>query len=124
MTITNPSNVTISNISYSLTLPKDLSIVSSGVTSFTVPTLGPNSTYTASFTVITNQPDLYQLNNGKLTFEYQGHQLSGISGGLSLNINDDIPIRYGIPIVIGLVLVIGTILYVRRQTMVPATSKK
>jgi uncharacterized repeat protein (TIGR01451 family) len=124
VTITNPSNVTISNISYTLTLPEDLKIVSSGVTSFTVPTLGPNSTYTSSFTVVTSQPDLYQINNGKLTFEYQGHQLAGISGGLNLNINDDIPIRYGVPIVIGLVLVIGTTLYVRRLTMVPATSKK
>ncbi len=124
VTITNPSNVTITDITYSLTLPKDLTIRNGGTTSFTIASLGPNQSTSHTFTVITNQPDLYNLNTGKLTFEYQGNVLNGISGTLSLNINDDIPIRYGIPIVIGLVIVIGTLLYVRKLTTAPAVVKK
>lgn len=124
VTITNPSNVTINNIAYSLTLPKGLKIVSNGVTSFTVSSLGPNSTYVDSFTIVTNQPYPYTIDNAKLTFQYQGHQLTGISGSLSLNINDDIPLRYGIPIVIGLVVVVATLIYVRKLTSVSSPPKK
>ncbi|HVB12406.1 MAG TPA: hypothetical protein VNE86_04680 [Nitrososphaerales archaeon] len=123
VTITNPSNVTISNVSFTLNLPKYLKIESGGVTNFTIPVMGPNSNHTNTFTIITDQPNLYQFNSGKLTFDYQGHRLSGIAGILSLNINDDVPIRYGIPVVIGLAIVIGTILYVRRLTSIPSPKK-
>jgi len=123
VTITNPSNVTINNVSYTLSLPKYLTIESGGVANFTIPVMGPNSNHTNTFTIITDQPNQYQFNSGKLTFDYQGHRLSGIAGILSLNINDDVPIRYGIPIVIGLAIVIGTILYVRRLASIPSTKK-
>ncbi|MDG6905761.1 MAG: hypothetical protein JRN20_08260 [Nitrososphaerota archaeon] len=116
VTITNPSNATINNISYSITLPKDLRIVSGGSLSFTIPTLGPESSYVNNITIITNQPDVYSFNDSKLTFEYQGHQLAGVVGSLSLNINDDIPLRYGIPVLIGLAIVVATLIYVRRLT--------
>jgi uncharacterized repeat protein (TIGR01451 family) len=123
-TITNPSNVTISNVSYTLTLPKGLRIVSGGPVSFIIPTLGPNSISVHNVTVVTSQPDLYTINGGRLTFGYQGHQLNGISASLNLNINDDIPLRYGIPIVVGLVVVVSTIVYVRKLTTVSTVSKK
>ncbi|MDG6995910.1 MAG: hypothetical protein JRN52_08305 [Nitrososphaerota archaeon] len=114
ITITNPSNVTVNDVSYSMAVPAGLRTLYGGSSNFTVSTMGPNSTYTHSFFIITSEPDVYQFSNATLTFSYQGHQLKGIANGLSLNIADDIKIRYGIPVIIALVIVLATVLYVRR----------
>lgn len=116
VTVTNPSNFTLTNISYSVKIPDNLRVVSGSQSNFTIASLGPDVNENHTFTVITNLPYVYSLNDSKLTFSYEGHQLAGISGGLTLNIGDDIPLRYGIPGIIGIILVIGTVLYVRRLT--------
>lgn len=118
VTITNPSNFTLSNISYTLALPKNLKVLSGSETNFTIPALAPKTNATHTFTIITGQPYVYSLNDSKLLFTYSGHQLAGISGGLTLSIGDDVPLRYGIPVIIGLVVVVATLLYVRKLTSV------
>ncbi|MGI0090875.1 MAG: hypothetical protein ACREBS_04115, partial [Nitrososphaerales archaeon] len=119
VTLTNPANVTISNIAYTLNLPKGLSIARGESASFTIPSLAPNANFTHAFTVTTSQPYGYSLGNAKLTFEYQGHEISGIAGSMGLSIGDDISLRYAIPIVIGLAIVVGTLFYVRKLTKNP-----
>ena len=123
ITINNPSNVVINNVTYSLSLPSNLRVVS-GSTSFSIPSIPANSSAPHSFTIITSQPYVYQFNSSKLTFGYQGHQLSGVAGSLSLAINDDIPVRYGIPGIIGILVVILTVIYVRRLVRNPSAAKK
>ena len=123
VTINNPSNVVISNVAYSISLPSNLRLVS-GTTNFSIASIPANSSTPHSFTIITSQPYVYQFNGSKLTFDYQGHQLSGVAGSLSLVINDDIPLRYGIPGVIGILVVILTVIYVRRLVATPSLPKK
>lgn len=118
VTVTNPSNFTLTNISYMVTIPNNLRVLSGSQANFTIASLAPHTNATHTFTVITSQPYVYSLNDTKMTFSYEGHQLSGISGGLTLNIGDDVPLRYGIPVVIGLILVVGTVLYVRKLTSI------
>jgi hypothetical protein len=124
ITVFNPSDITITGVSYTMSLPSNLKLVGSGSPDFTIPSLGPNSSSSHSFTVITSQPYLYQFSNGKLTFQYQGHQLNGTSSSLKLNIGDDIKLRYGVPGLIGVILVLATLFYVRRLARPAATTKK
>ena len=114
ITIRNPSNVTVSNVQYTMPIPPGLRVLYGGSSNFTVASMGPNSTYSHSFIIITNEPDVYQFGNTNLAFSYQGHQLNGVAYGLSLNIGDDIKIRYGIPVIVALVIAIAAVLYVRR----------
>ncbi|MDG6999168.1 MAG: hypothetical protein JRN15_08650 [Nitrososphaerota archaeon] len=116
ITVNNPSNVTVNNIVYSMPVPAGLRVLYGGSPNFSVTSMGPNSSYTHSFIIITSEPDVYQFTNASLTFSYQGHQLKGVANSLALNIADDIKIRYGIPVIIALVVVLGTVLYVQRLT--------
>jgi len=90
----------------------------SGNPNFTIPSMGPSSSQNNTFTIITSQPNAYSFNNASLTFFYQNSKVKGNATTFILNINDDIPLRYGIPIVVGLVIVLGTLYYVRRETKV------
>ncbi len=125
-TISNPSNVTVTNVNYLLKLPADLTLLSGGQPNFTVDSLGPGQSTTNNFQVITNQPDVYNINQTSLTFQYQGTTLKGIAGSLSLNLGDDLTTRYAIPILIAIVIALASIFYVRRltrkSTNKPATS--
>ncbi len=112
ITVSNPSNVTLSNISFTLGIPKGLNV--QGNSNFTISSLAPRSNHTQSFVVSTNQPETYTFGSGNLTFFYQGHQLDGVPGTLTLNIGDDLTVRYAIPGIIALLVVIGTVIYVRR----------
>jgi len=111
--ITNPSNVAISNVTYTWTLPQGLSL-RSGSPGISGITIQPNRSFINTFTVYTTQPTQYLIQGGKLTFYYQNHQVIGNSTHTMVNITDDINLRYGIPILVGIVLVVGTILYIRR----------
>ncbi|MFI5420532.1 MAG: hypothetical protein ACHQ1H_06155, partial [Nitrososphaerales archaeon] len=117
ITVSNPSNVTVNSITYSVHVPKGITLVS-GNPNFTIPSMGPSSTQNNTFTIITSQPNAYSFNNASLTFFYQNSKVKGNATTFILNINDDIPLRYGIPIVVGLVIVLGTLYYVRRETKV------
>ena len=113
VTISNPSNVTVTNVNYANSLPANLNQVQ-GSPSFSVSSLGPNQNTTHTFEFTTNIPEQYTINGGNLTFQYQGRTLKGQTNALSLNIVDDILTRYAIPVIIGLVVVLATLLYVRR----------
>ncbi len=114
--VTNPSNVVINNVTYDLTIPNGLDLVNGQSPNFNIPSIGPNQSVTHDFTVRTDQPSAYVINHGNLTFYYQNHLVKGNSSTIVVNINDDIPIRYGIPVLVGLVIVVGTILYIRKLT--------
>lgn len=111
--ISNPSNVTVTNIKYALTLPPYLHLNSGSLTG-TISSLGPNQNASESFYVETSLPNQYTISGGNLTFQYGTQTLVGATNSLSLNIVDDLTIRYAIPVVIGLVLVAATLIYVRR----------
>jgi hypothetical protein len=113
--ITNPSNVMIDNVSYTVSLPKGLSLVS-GSPNITGQTIDANQSYINQFSVSTNQPTQYIIAQGKLSFYYQNHQVAGNTSETIVNINDDITLRYAIPVFVGLVLVAATIFYVRKMT--------
>jgi hypothetical protein len=114
--ITNPSNVQINNVTFTVIIPKGLTVASGESPIFNIGSISPNQSVTHDFTVRTSQPNQYEIQKGNLTFYYQNHLVRGNSAVTIVSINDDISIRYGIPVVIGLILVIGTILYVRRLT--------
>jgi hypothetical protein len=112
--ITNPSNVEIKNVSYTVMIPKGLDV--QGNPNVSGVTIGPNQSYINKFTVTTGQPTVYEIEKGKLTFSYQGHTVLGNTTRTIVTIADDISLRYGIPVVVGFLLVIGTIYYVRKLT--------
>lgn len=116
VTITNPSNVTVSNVKFGMHIPQGLQIVGNGQTNFTIGTLSPGQTQHISVIVITNQPNVYSMNdtNAQLTFTYHGLALKGAVSSLTLSLSDDLTLRYGIPIVIAVAFVLGTLFYVRR----------
>jgi hypothetical protein len=114
LTFSNPSNVTINDVMYALPIPAGLKIEYGGTSNFTGLTLGPHQNITKSFYIITSEPDIYQLSSTAFTFNYQGHQLNGVSNTLTLNIVDDKVLRYVIPVAVGFVLVLGTLFYIRR----------
>jgi uncharacterized repeat protein (TIGR01451 family) len=115
VTISNPSNATVSNVLYSVSLPSSLKLVpGSGSLSFQISSLGPHQNVTKSLDVTTTIPFQYTIPGGNLTFQYQNRTLKGLTTPLTLNIVDDITTRYGIPVVVGLLIVIGTLFYVRR----------
>jgi uncharacterized repeat protein (TIGR01451 family) len=113
--LSNPSNLTVSNVAYSTSIPNNL-VLKSGNLSFVVPSLGPDKTYNNSIILTTDLPDQYSLNGGTLHFQYNGQTLNGQTTGLSLSVADDLTIRYGIPGLIGVLIVLGTLFYVRRLT--------
>ncbi len=114
--ITNPSDVTINNVSYTLSIPKGITIAPGSDPNFTDVSIAGRQSYIHQFTVTTNQPNEYLINKGKLTFYYQNHLFLGNSSLTVVTINDDITLRYAIPIIIGLVIVLGTVFYVRKLT--------
>ncbi len=118
--IENPSNVTISNIKYDLTLPSYLHLTS-GPLSGTIPSIAPHQNATTSFVVETSLPDQYTIPAGSITFQFGGQTLKGVITSLTINIVDDITTRYAIPVVIGLVIVAATLVYVRRLSKPKAT---
>jgi uncharacterized repeat protein (TIGR01451 family) len=113
---TNPSNVTVSNVKYSLVIPSYLTLNTPGKLTGTIASLGPGQTTNSSFVVQSNLPNQYTINGGNLTFQYGGQTLKGNSTGLTLNIVDDLTTRYAIPVGIGVVIIAATLLYVRRIT--------
>lgn len=112
--ISNPSDVTIDNVSYTISLPAGLTIT--GNPNVTGISIGPNQSHVNTFTVKTSEPTQYVIGKGKLTFYYQNHEVLGNTSETIVNISDDITLRYGIPVIIGLILVVATIVYVRKLT--------
>jgi uncharacterized repeat protein (TIGR01451 family) len=119
VTVYNPSNVTVSNVSYTDSLPSGLELT--GSQSFSVGSVGPGQSVTHTYIVQTNQPFSYTIQGGNMTFVYRNQTIKGLTSPLTLNIADDIKLRYGVPVVIGIVLVLATLFYVRRLTAPKAT---
>jgi uncharacterized repeat protein (TIGR01451 family) len=115
ITISNPSNATVSNVAYSVSLPANLKLVpGSGSLSFLVSSLGAHQNITKTFEVTTGIPFQYTIPGGNLTFQYQSRTLKGVTTPITLNVVDDLLTRYGIPVVVGFLIVIGSLFYVRR----------
>jgi hypothetical protein len=121
VTVDNPSNVTVTDVAYSVTLPPNLKYLAGNLT-FTIPSLGANQSVSNTFTFSTNIPYSYTIPGGNLTFHYQTRTLKGATTPLTLNIVDDLTLRYAIPIFVGVLLVIGTLFYVRRLVRRPVSS--
>ncbi len=120
VTVDNPSNVTVSGVNYSTKLPSYLNYVAGNLT-FTINSLGPNQSMSNSFTFKTGIPYSYTIPGGNLTFQYQSKTLKGMTTPLTLNISDDLTLRYAIPVFVGLLIVIGTVFYVRRLVRKPTS---
>jgi uncharacterized repeat protein (TIGR01451 family) len=111
--ITNPTNLTISNVSYSNTVPSGLKVIS-GTSSASGFSLAAGASKRVNITVTTGFPDTYTWSNGTLTFQYSGQTLKGQTTSAPMNVVDDIPLRYGVPGVVGALFILVTLLYVRR----------
>ncbi len=114
--ISNPSNVQIDNVTFTVVIPRGLTVASGQSATFNVPSIGANQSEVHQFTVTTSQPNAYVIEKGNLTFYYQNHLVRGNTSQIVVTINDDITLRYGIPIIVGLLIVVGTIFYVRKLT--------
>jgi hypothetical protein len=114
MSITNPSNLTISNVKVVFHLPKYLQYVGGPTFNQTLSTFGGNETQKFTMTVKSNSPYEYNITSPAITFQYAGETLHGTSNSLFLSVGDDIPIRYGIPIGIAILMVLLAFVGIRR----------
>ena len=130
--ITNPSNVTVSDVTFILPLGKAPSL--SQLTGLTAPggtltvynaTLSPRGDLTASVEVVAGSGTSVNFDSASLTFSYGGQTLKGTlpSGGIS--VGENVTTRYLIPIALVFLAMLATSYYVRRRASpTGATSRR
>ena len=113
MTIRNPSNLTISNLNVSISIPGNLegtkrSLELQGVTLARNASLSTNASFTSRTAIdILIPPPVVKFQFGEEAF-------TGKSSRLVISVTDDIPSRYGLPISIALVIALLSAFYARR----------
>ncbi len=119
MTISNPSNLTISNLNVSISIPVDLA-GAKGTLDLQGVTLAGNASLStsASFTSRTGIDIL--IPPPAVKFKFGEEAFTGKSSRLVISVTDDITSRYGLPISIALVIALLSAFYARRLVYRPA----
>lgn len=120
ITLANPSSVTVSNVTYTLTIPPGLSVISGGsvsghILTVSVPTLAPKSNSTVRLNLMANTYMTISTADSHLTFQYLGSTLSGTLPTLSVVVGIDVTTRYILPMVIAVFVALAAVVYVRRR---------
>ncbi len=122
VTLNNPSNVTVSNVGFSLPIQSGITLshvqnasFSGGTLVVSVGQLGPHSSYFANMTGQASSGLTILFSKGKLSFDYSGVTLNGTIPAKDIVVGEDVLTRYTLPTILVLVAVLATAIYVRRK---------
>ena len=127
MSVQNPSPVNVTNVSFSITLPQGLTIVSypsgfqeSGRTvTLSVPSLASGSSSNSSIILRGGFDGTFNPSSAKVTFDYLGSTLNGLVSTPSIAVGVDAFLRYEAPIGVSVVLAFAVAVYMHRKLAVP-----
>jgi len=127
VSVQNPSPVNVTSVSFSISLPQGLSVVSypagfqvSGRTvTLSVPSLGAGATSNSSVILKGNFDGSFSPGTAKLTFDYLGSTLTGVVSTPAIVVGVDALLRYELPIGAAVVLALVVSVYMHRKLAVP-----
>ncbi len=127
VSVQNPSPVNVTNVSFSISLPQGLSVVSypagfqvSGRTvTLSVPSLGAGATSNNSVILKGDFDGSFNPGTTKLTFVYLGSTLTGLVSTPAIVVGVDALLRYELPIGAAVVLALVVAVYMHRKLAVP-----
>jgi|GEM_PF-1863712 len=127
VSVQNPSPVNVTNVSFSISLPQGLSVVSyqagfqvSGRTvTLSVPSLGAGATSNNSVILKGNFDGSFNPGTTKLTFVYLGSTLTGLVSTPAIVVGVDALLRYELPIGAAVVLALVVAVYMHRKLAIP-----
>jgi len=127
VSVVNPSPVSITGVSSSISLPQGLSVVSypagfqvSGRTiTLSVPSLAAGTNSTSSIILKGNFDGSFSPQTTKLTFDYLGSTLNGVVSTPTIAVGVDALLRYELPIGVAVVLAVAVAVYMHRKLAVP-----
>jgi hypothetical protein len=132
VTISNPTGVTVSNVEFTLPLPKGFGLsqlegasVVGGVFTMSSPTLGAYGTLNATAQGVAGSGITVPFDKASLTFSYGGTTVKGSLPAEGIAIAENITTRYLIPTALVLLALLAIAFYVRRKTYpsVPVSQK-
>lgn len=120
VTFVNNANVTVSDVTYTATIPSGLTVVSGGHLSghtltISVPSLGPEANQTASVIVSASMGLTINLVSSHVSFEYMNSSLLGTTTSKSIGVGVDVTTRYTLPIALAILIAVAGLVYVRRR---------
>jgi hypothetical protein len=122
VTITNPTGVAVSDVSFKLPIPPGLTLsnlananLTGGALTIFASSLGPHSTVSATSVGVAASGITIPFDNAILTFAYGGVTVKGVLPRLGIAVGENVTYRYLIPIGIVLLALLATAYYVRRR---------
>jgi hypothetical protein len=127
VSVVNPSPVNVTGVSFSMSLPQGLVIVSypagfqvSGRTvTVGFPSLAAGANSTSSIVLRGDFDGSFSPQTAKLTFDYLGSTLNGVVSTPVIAVGVDALLRYEVPIGVAVVLAFGVAIYMHRKLAVP-----
>jgi hypothetical protein len=118
--ITNPSTVQVSDIKFSFSVPKEITVLSAGGGSYTrgnlelnVQMLNPRESKLYNISLVSNSGSVLDLTRATLTFIYSGQTLNGIVPKQGVIIGENVTSRYILPSLLAIISVLAASFYVR-----------
>ncbi|MDA4117473.1 MAG: hypothetical protein OK455_03930, partial [Thaumarchaeota archaeon] len=127
VSVQNPSSVNVTNVSVSIRIPQDLSIVNSSSSvaingrtlMLSLPSLAAGASSSQSVTLRAGTDGTINLGSGTLTFQYLGATIHGVVSTTAVVVGIDLLVRYEIPIGLAVLLTIAIAIYVHRKLTGP-----
>jgi hypothetical protein len=127
VSVVNPSPVNVTDVSFSMSLPQGLEIVSypagfqvSGRTvTLSLPSLAAGVNSTSAFVLKGDFDGTFSPQTAKLTFDYLGSSLNGVVSTPIIAVGVDALLRYEVPIGVAVVLALLVAVYMHRKLAVP-----
>lgn len=127
LNVTNPSPVGVTTVSFSVTIPQGMAIVSypAGVQAqgrtltFSLQSLAAGATSTSTVTLRGDFDGTFNPGPASLTFHYLGATLTGAVSTPSILVGVDALLRYELPIGLAVVLTLLVAVYMHRKLAVP-----
>ncbi len=124
ITITNPASVSVSDVTFTLSLGKGSTLsaldgltASSGTLTVYNATLSPHGVLSASVEVVAGSGTSVDFSAASLTFSYGGQKLTGTLPSGSVAVGVDVTTRYLVPIALVFLAMLATTYYVRRKAV-------
>jgi hypothetical protein len=118
--ITNPSTVQVSDIKFSFSVPKEITVLSAGGGSYArgnlelnVQMLNPRESKLYNISLVSNSGSVLDLTRATLTFIYSGQTLNGIVPKQGVIIGENVTSRYILPSLLAIISVLAASFYVR-----------
>lgn len=121
--VTNPSKVTVSNLTFSMKLPRNIQVTriisASGSVNFNgslkivIPTMSPGQSNIYNITLTSSSGTVIDFSGSTLTFIYRNQLLYGTLPAQGIIINENIFSRYFLPSFLALIAVLAATFYIR-----------